>query len=547
VAGPAAGGSLDGTPAPARRVPAMLTPASLAILAATLVALGLRVYFQYTRPGFLLGVSEYDDGPYYGSAVRLVHGVLPYRDFVMVQPPGIALLMSPVALLTGGHTAWGLADARVLTVAASGAGVVLAGLLVRHRGALAALVTCGLVAVSPDSVAAAHTVLVEPWLTLCCLAGAVAVFDGDRLASSRARLLAGGAAFGFGGAVEAWAVVPVLVVAVLLLPGLRRAGLFLAGVAAGFGVPVLPFAVIAPGGFYRSVIVAQLGRVSPARAPVWSRLADMIGMVSAPPAQRATVLAVAAGIAVAVLAAVTLTWLASREPPPALDRFALATTALVVALFCWADQFYYHFVAFLAPFAAAAIGLTLSRLLAARRPGSSTPAGQRRWPRWVVTTVAGLGIVVLAAGQARAESGRPRVIGAVPHAVDRVIPPGACVLTDQVTITLLAGRFLSGVPGCPVMVDSLATDLALSGGRRPAEGAGRVPAVAAVWRQAFQHAQYLLLTHNNPGRIPWTPALRAYASRHFLWVPLRWNGVRLYVRSGLPHPRDARQVAPATF
>ena len=68
----------------------------------------------------------------------------------------------------------------------------LAGLLVRHRGLLAVTVACGILAVYPDSVQAAHTVLLEPWLVLFCLLGALAVFDGDRLASSR-RLVWGGA------------------------------------------------------------------------------------------------------------------------------------------------------------------------------------------------------------------------------------------------------------------------------------------------------------------------------------------------------------------
>src|ERR1700693_2585930 len=78
----------------------------------------LRLY-QLARPGYLLGVTEYDDGVQFGDAVRLVRGVIPYRDFVVVQPPGIMVLMAPVAALakvTG--TAWGLGIARLLTVAA---------------------------------------------------------------------------------------------------------------------------------------------------------------------------------------------------------------------------------------------------------------------------------------------------------------------------------------------------------------------------------------------------------------------------------------------
>ena len=55
-------------PAPAPRGVA-LTPVTAAIAAATLLALGLRFY-QLSRPGYLLGVNEYDDGNYFGSAAN---------------------------------------------------------------------------------------------------------------------------------------------------------------------------------------------------------------------------------------------------------------------------------------------------------------------------------------------------------------------------------------------------------------------------------------------------------------------------------------------
>ncbi len=75
-----------------------LTPVSWVIVATTALALGLRMW-QLSSPGHLTGVTEYDDGVYLGAALRLVHGVLPYRDFVLVQPPGLILIMTPVAAL----------------------------------------------------------------------------------------------------------------------------------------------------------------------------------------------------------------------------------------------------------------------------------------------------------------------------------------------------------------------------------------------------------------------------------------------------------------
>ena len=352
-------------------------PTTVVIAAATVLALGLRIY-ELSLPGYLFGLTEYDDGSYFGSAVHLVGGVLPYRDFIFVQPPGILLLMAPVALVakvTG--TAAGMAIGRVLTMLASAAGVVLVGLLVRHRGALAALIACGVLAVFPAAIAAAHTVLVEPWLVLFCLLGAVAVFDRDRLTASGRRLAWGGAAFGFAGAIEGWALVPVLVVLAISLPWVRRALTFAAGVAAAFLIAVLPFAVLAPGRFYQSLIVAQVGhRAAVLRVPVWGRLKEMAGLSHVNLPGRADLLVTQLHLrmhstivfTVVILVLLTVGGLAmeiavTRRPPPPLDGFALVTSALIVLLFLLPTQFHYHFAAFLAPFLGLAIALPAARLL----------------------------------------------------------------------------------------------------------------------------------------------------------------------------------------
>src|SRR5215510_4487104 len=270
----AAGARLLGCPRPSTLIAVIMT--------ATLLAIGLRLY-DLSRPGFLLGINEYDEGTDFGSAIRLAHGALPYRDFIMVHPPGITLLMLSVALATKViGTDYGLAVARVVTALASAAAVPLAGLLTRHRGLFAALVACGVLAIFPDSVLAARTVLLEPWLVLFCLLGALALFDGDQVASSTRRLLLGGLLFGFAGAVKVWAILPVVVILVLTARRPRQAALYAAGVAIGFCAPVLPFALSAPATFYRSVIVAQLFRNDIVRISQGYRLQQMLGLTHSP-------------------------------------------------------------------------------------------------------------------------------------------------------------------------------------------------------------------------------------------------------------------------
>ncbi len=438
IAGPAVGASrnADGASSARRAFPA--TPAGAVIMAAALLALGLRAY-QLARPGELFGVAWYDDGVYFGSAVRLVHGVLPYRDFVFAQPPGITLLMVPVALLSKATgTASGMAVARILTLLASTAGVVLGGLLVRHRGLLAVVMTCGLLAVYPASVTTTYTIFLEPWVALFCLAAALAVFDGDRLADSRRRLAWGGVTFGFAGAVESWAIVPVLVVVLLALPRPRKAVILAGGVAAGFLVPVLPFAALAPRRFYDSVFLAQLVRYGQVRVPVWTRLQDMAGLGNLHHVGHATIIlltAVLAGFAAVTLGAA---WILTRRPPPPLEWFGVLTAALVVAGFMWPPGFFFHFPAFLAPFLALALALPASRLLTAVQPSATRP-GIEAGTQWIAVGLAALVAVVFAVIQASSESTlTPRVRPAAIAAARRVIPPGACVLTDQASFTVAA-------------------------------------------------------------------------------------------------------------
>ena len=533
--------------APARPRLAVIrrNPVALVIVATTVLALGLRTY-QLARPGVLLGLTEYDDGSYFGSAIHLLQGKLPYRDFIFVQPPGITLLMTPAALLAKlTSTATGMAAGRILTTLASAAGVVLTGLLVRHRGVLATLVACGVTALFPDSIATARTVLVEPWLTLFCLAGAVAVFDRDRITASRRRLVVGGVLFGFAGAVESWAIIPVLVVAALCLPWARRALAFVAGVVAGFCVPVLPFAALAPHRFYQSLITAQLGhRAASLRVSIWVRLQDMTGLSLVRLPARANLLitrlflypqsTIFLTVVILLLLSVgsmAVVIAATRRPPAPLDGFAVVSMLLIAIVFLLPSQFHYHFPAFLAPFLGMAIGLPLSRLAMLGHPAQASPW---RGVLGAVTAAAAAVLVVFTIFQVRAE-GQVKALLAPTGPVSiaafaRHIPPGACVATDEVSLLIVSDRFVTSVPGCSPMLDGTGTDLALSAGGTPATGAARTPAVVAAWQQEFAHATYAWFSAYSSRRIAWSPALRAHFASHFVQVMRDQRGDVLYRR-----------------
>lgn len=513
-------------------------PVTAAIVIMTALGLALRLY-QLSRPDYLIGVTEYDDGTDFGSAVLLIHGDLPYRDFIMVQPPGITLLMAPVALVTKGiGTAWGMGVGRILTALAGAAAVAMGGLLVRHRGLLAVIATCGILAVYPAAVQAAHTVLLEPWLVLFCLAGMLAVFDRDGLAGTR-RLVWGGVAFGFAGAIKVWAILPVLVILVLILAARqprpsRRAGAYAAGVIAGFAVPVLPFAALAPGTFYRSVIVAQLVRVDSVRIPLGYRLHEMTGLTDITGLTSTLVLSIISLLILALIIGSSVA--ASRltgERPPLLEQFALAATALTIIAFLWPADFYYHYAGFLAPFLALAIALPVARLVATFSPAT----GATRWLVRYGTAAASVVIVIFTIVQVSFETSlqpplaptTPGLTGSIIDQAERVIPPGACVLADQASYAIAANRFGSSRPGCVPMVDGVGSDYSLSQGRNAASGAQYVPAVRALWLSALRGADYVWLSPLSYKRIPWTAReITDYFDQHF--VPAPGGPFGLYVR-----------------
>ena len=87
VVSSAPGGAQDARPAGSVRRKLPFAPVGMVIAAAAVLALGLGAY-QLMRPGMLLGADWYDDGVFFASALRLVDGVPPYRDFYFVRRRG---------------------------------------------------------------------------------------------------------------------------------------------------------------------------------------------------------------------------------------------------------------------------------------------------------------------------------------------------------------------------------------------------------------------------------------------------------------------------
>ena len=248
----------DGPPTRLRR-PALLAGA-VAVFALALVARLVPVL----RGGGLHGLGNYDDAVHYAATVALVEGRLPYRDFLLLQPPGILVLLSPFAALgslVGDADA--MAVARVGWMVLGAVNALLVGRVLLPLGSSAALVGAVGYAVFYPAVYSEHTLLLESPATTCllvCLLLLRVTENAPRVSS--ARVVAAGAVLGAAITLKIWGVVPVLVVMVCFL--LRRRGAdslrFLAGGVAICVLICLPFFLAAPAPMWQMVVLDQVGR-----------------------------------------------------------------------------------------------------------------------------------------------------------------------------------------------------------------------------------------------------------------------------------------------
>lgn len=485
---------------------------ALAVGAIAFFSLGLGL-FQLLRVGGLHAILEYDDGVWFGSALRLAEGVLPYRDFVLDQPPLVPLLLSPVAVLARAvGTSGAFGAARVVTVVVEALNVVLLGRLLRYRSTLCVAVSCAVLAVYPAAVITSRTVLLEPYCDLWCLLGLLAAFEGGRLSADRRRLLVAGVAFGAACACKVFALLPFVVLVGQLWAGraggMRRAASCVAGTAGTFLVICSPFLVAAPSAFSRQVVLTQLERGGHAMADYWTRLAELVGVPPAPsagPAPDALESIVVVVVVAVTCLALVATWAAAGRPGrSSLERYGVLCVVVTGTGLAWPAAFYYHYAAFLAPFLALPFGVAAEAL---NRTGG--PRG-----RAVVVWAACALMVVGAAHAVRVvqtvdQPDRPDLTQ-----LDRTVPKGGCTASDDPAVLVLADRF-SAPKGCTDLVDSDGSTLVWSGGRRGSEAASE-PAAVSNWLQVLHHTDYLVLTGGlAPGRIPWDRVLLGYLYAHF--------------------------------
>jgi hypothetical protein len=284
-----------------------------------LVGLALLAFAVRLTPlligGGLGGYGRYDDGVYYAAATAFTFGRLPYRDFILLHPPGLMLVLAPFAVLgrlTTDHD--GMAVARLAFMGVGAVNAVLVAVVATRLRGRAAGVVAGLVyACSNAAVYSEQLTLLEPLGTTALLV-ALLLLTGPRSHRGWVAVAAGGV-LGAAATLKIWYVVPwLVVVGWQLMVRRRRAAATVAGAGAvAVAAVTLPFLVAAPARMWDLVIRDQVLRSS-GSSPRLDRLPSITGLrgvvVASTPALAA---ACAVALLVLVVAAILCVRAGERE------------------------------------------------------------------------------------------------------------------------------------------------------------------------------------------------------------------------------------------
>ena len=427
--------------------------AAVAVVAATAFVVRLAMVLRGAGLG---GVFGYDDGVYYSASTSLLWGRMPYRDFLLLHPPGIVLALAPFAALgrlTSDATGFETARVGFMLVGSVNAGLVV---VAARRVGLVAATAGGLFYALWVPVALTETTTrLEPLVTLGLLA-ALAVLANRVGETSRWAQVAAGCALGAAMAVKIWAAAPVAVVLVWCLwrLGPRATARVAAAGAATATAICLPFLLAAPTDMVRMVVLDQLHRPhSPGRTA--HRLAGILGFLAWSPAAWC----VAAGLTALVV-------MAAAAPRP-LGRAAVGLLVVQVTVLLLAPSYFPFYAAFVAPALAlvVAAGVACLRSARLRRVAVLALTGGLAW---LLTVVPGTSVGVALPEQQL----RPLM------ASDRCVTsdsPGLLVLLDVLS------RDLSRQ--CRVMVDVSGLTYDTDASRHP----GDRPRVRRLHDRAWQH------------------------------------------------------------
>ncbi len=509
--------AIDANPSVARlrRVHFRPTSRQIIVIGVGLLSLGLSLS-QFATPEFL---SSYDTGVYLAASVHFIAGVVPYRSFTFVQPPGIVLLMTPAALFSrifGTHDGFELV--RVLSAVVTALNVSLLAWIVRRRGRIAMAIAGIGLALSPVAFWVSSSLTLEPYCIFFVLVGSAAVFTYDERGATTKNLAMAGVLIGVGATIKLWAVFPFIAIVVSLTPRYRqRIVAFVIGAAASFTAICFPFFIMAPSNFVAQVFSEQLLRRAPSyqSASILNRLVILTGFqptTSAPTKLEALV-------AFVVLALVVLLAFRHRLAHESTEFFLIITAVLLVIALLSTREFFFYYGYFIAPFLWGVAGVALARLSRPLRERIVRLSLRDSLRRLLSVTSSAIGAVFIFAmilyntSYYSVYAWAVGVYGPWISAVATYVPPKSCVVYSEVSYGVIANRLITNDSKCPVVVDPFGMWMKWGYKLTP-------PTRTFVdqWQSYFASAEYVVLSNPEDSNIPWTKGLHAFFNDHFRMV-----------------------------
>lgn len=451
-----------------------------------LATFGVRLLLA-VQSGAMTRVLGYDEGVYYSAAAALDFGRLPYRDVLLLHPPGILLALAPfveVGRLTTDRTGFVVARVAFLAVGALNAALVYR--IARHLGRLAALAAGGFAALWPAAVAAERSTVLESLANLGVLTSLLLLSCAP--AGPRRRVLGAGVAVGLAMTVKVWAVLPAVVLLGWLVRTSGRAGArrYLAGAAAAVVAVCTPFFLAAPWAMIRMVVLDQLRRPGTG-IDTLHRLAAITGGDVLAKALSVSTLTATAGLSAAVLACVGL---AVARPGPA--RLWATLLAGNVALLLTSPSFFGRYPLFATPFLALVVGAAADQ---------ATPV-LRRIHAAAAPALVAVAVVALAAGLL---VGGYRVGKAFPgERVEAALHDRRCVVADAATALVLSDTLTPVLRrGCPLVADLTGITYDQDPNGLVSGNPARARRTEAWWQRRvtryFRSADAVVITRPGPG------------------------------------------------
>lgn len=472
----------------------MLTPVALFVLAFVVRLIPV------LNGGGPFPVDNYDPSVYYAAAVGLAAGRVPYRDFLLLHPPGLLIFLQPfVALGSVIGDQWANLVARVAFMLLGSVTTVLIYRLLSQRGVLPGLLGAGFYLTFFPAIYSERTTRLEGLASFAVVGALVLLAPAVKRGQlGVARLFGAGALLGFGATVKIWGVVLVaaLCVGLLFAEGFRAALIAGLGALATAVVVIGPFVVLAPQ-FWRMVLFDQLGRPG---LPIstWQRLGDIVGLGQLDPAPPVLVSGtfvtgsggppVAAQVALFVLVALAAIGAARSR----LGRLYLVLAAVAIATLLAGPSWFVHYPTFSAAPLALVLGSGLAELT--ERVGRGGRAV-------VAVTVVGA-LAATTVTQLLIPEGKEFPVAQVRKAL--AARPG-CVTTDNPVSLILTDTLRRNLArGCPLVVDlsGYVYDISHADGSTPERlrnqqfqsfmvdylGSGSTTVIMRLWPSSFNEA-----------------------------------------------------------